>query len=130
MKKQSKNKIKELGMVFTPNNLVNDILDKLPQDLFSKNKTFLDNSCGDGAFLCEVLKRKMKNGYSHLEALRSIYGVELDPVNVKKCKENLLLGNKDENLILVLDQNIINADALDKYHKGWELVGYYWEKIV
>ena len=47
--------------VFTPPELVNDILDLLPQELFeSKEITFLDPVCKSGVFLREIAKRLMK----------------------------------------------------------------------
>lgn len=47
--------------VFTPPNLVNDILDMLPQDLWSNPEAkFLDPVCKSGVFLREMAKRLMK----------------------------------------------------------------------
>ena len=47
--------------VFTPPNIVNDMLDLLPQDLFSNpNITFLDPVCKSGVFLREIAKRLIK----------------------------------------------------------------------
>ena len=44
--------------VFTPPTLANQILDMLPQELFSnKNTTFLDPCCKSGVFLREIAKR-------------------------------------------------------------------------
>lgn len=44
--------------VFTPPNIVNDMLDMLPQELFSDpNATFLDPACKTGVFLREIAKR-------------------------------------------------------------------------
>ena len=44
--------------VFTPPNLANQMLDMLPQELFSnKNTTFLDPCCKSGVFLREIAKR-------------------------------------------------------------------------
>jgi len=44
--------------VFTPPDIVNKILDMLPQELFSnKNTTFLDPACKSGVFLREIAKR-------------------------------------------------------------------------
>ncbi len=46
--------------VFTPPNLVNDILDMLPQELFQDKKvTFLDPVTKSGVFLREIAKRLM-----------------------------------------------------------------------
>jgi len=121
--------IKQRGEVFTPTPLVNEMLDKLPKEVFTdRSKTFLDNSCGNGQFLSTVLQRKMDNGASHKQALKTIYGVELDPHNAKECRERLLRGSKDMELIKIVENNIICADALDKNHTGWKTVGFYWEK--
>lgn len=47
--------------VFTPPNLANQMLDMLPQELFSnKNTTFLDPCCKSGVFLREIAKRLIK----------------------------------------------------------------------
>jgi site-specific DNA-methyltransferase (adenine-specific) len=47
--------------VFTPPNLANQMLDILPQELFSNSKTtFLDPVCKTGVFLREIAKRLMK----------------------------------------------------------------------
>ncbi|MCL2153303.1 MAG: Eco57I restriction-modification methylase domain-containing protein [Oscillospiraceae bacterium] len=44
--------------VFTPPDIVNKMLDMLPQELFSdKTTTFLDPSCKSGVFLREIAKR-------------------------------------------------------------------------
>ena len=47
--------------VFTPPNLVNDILDLLPNEMWSdKNTTFLDPVSKSGVFLREIAKRLME----------------------------------------------------------------------
>ena len=47
--------------VFTPPEVVNNMLDMLPQDLFSNPKTkFLDPACKSGVFLREIAKRLLK----------------------------------------------------------------------
>jgi hypothetical protein len=61
---RDKLRIKQTAEVFTPTPLGQEILDKLEKEnptLFSDpTKTFLDNSCGDGQFLSEVVIRKME----------------------------------------------------------------------
>lgn len=47
--------------VFTPPKLANDLLDLLPQTIFSdKNATFLDPVCKSGIFLREIARRLLK----------------------------------------------------------------------
>lgn len=128
----SKTAQKERGEVFTPTTLVDEMLDKLPKEVFTENKTFLDNSCGNGQFLFNVLKRKMANGFTHVQSLKTIYGCELDKKNALECKKRLLLASKrpSKTAVEILNNNIICADALDENHKGWKKVGFYWSKQV
>lgn len=108
---REKLRVKATGEVFTPTPLVQEILDQLPQELFTDpTKTFLDPSCGDGQFLGEVLIRKMENGSTFEQALSTIYGVELMPDNVELCRTRLLCGQ--EHLRHIVEKNIVCHDAL------------------
>ena len=127
--KHTEEAIKQRGEVFTPDKLVNEMLDKLPPEVFTdKDKTFLDNSCGNGQFLTAVLERKMKNGISHKQSLSTIYGVELDEKNAEECRIRLLNGITSQELQDIVDNNIICADALNQNHQGWSKVGFYWDE--
>jgi len=44
---KSQDRTKATGEVFTPVELVNEMLDKLPSDFTLPGKTVLDNSCGN-----------------------------------------------------------------------------------
>lgn len=47
--------------VFTPPEIANQMLDMLPQDLFSSpDTTFLDPACKSGVFLREIAKRRKR----------------------------------------------------------------------
>ena len=107
-------RVKATGEVFTPTPLVQEILDQLPEEVFTEPaKTFLDPSCGDGQFLGEVLIRKVENGIDFEQALETIYGVDLMQDNVKLCCDRLLCGQ--EHLRHIVERNIVCADAL-RYH--------------
>ena len=125
---RDKLRVKETAEVFTPTPLVQKILDKLEEEdseLFSNpNKTFLDNSCGDGQFLSEVVIRKMeRNGCTLEKALSTVYGVELMEDNVKLCKERLSGPNPTMKILKILDKNIICHDALTYDYSFGEPVG-------
>lgn len=109
-------KKKQFGEVFTPPDLVNEILDQLPPEVWTDpTKTWLDNSCGAGAFLVEV-KNRLMVGLKDWEPDQlkreqhilnnQIYGVELQHDNWQQCRINLGL-TPDGN-----DGNIVNTDAL------------------
>ena len=128
---KTKERIKSLGEVFTPPSLVNEMFDKIPQSLITDtSKTIGDISgCGNGNFLIEILNRRITAGVSHLDALKTIFGVDIMADNIKECKERLALGSTDTDIWTVLNHNIICADALDSTHSGWEDVGYMWERF-
>jgi type I restriction-modification system DNA methylase subunit len=104
-------RVKATGEVFTPTELVREMLEQIPIDQFQDPaKTFLDNSCGDGQFLGEVLIRKMEHGSTFEQALATIYGVDLMQDNVDQCRERLLCGRTD--LAHIVNRNIVCHDAL------------------
>ena len=68
--------------VFTPPQMANQILDLLPQDIWSdKNATFLDPVCKSGVFLREIAKRLMIGLETVIpdkqERINHIYGNQL-----------------------------------------------------
>ena len=107
-------RVRATGEVFTPTELVQEILNKMPKRLFKDpKKTFIDNFCGDGQFLGEVLIRKVENGIDFEQALSTVYGVDLMQDNVDLCRERLLCGQ--EHLKPIVERNILCADSF-LYH--------------
>jgi hypothetical protein len=114
---ENRNKVKLQGQVYTPFSLVektfND-LELLKSDAFKNSKyTFCDTMCGNGKFLYKIVERKIKSGISHEQALKTVYGTDLDSDSIQECKELLLMGNED--LRHIVEQNIVCADGL-RYH--------------
>lgn len=119
---RDKLRVKETAEVFTPTTEVQKMLNELEnenKELFSNPaKTFLDNSCGDGQFLSEVIIRKIERSGCTLEqALSTTYGVELMEDNVKLCKERLRGPNPTQEILDILDKNIVCADALTYHYR-------------
>lgn len=116
---KSKERVKELGEVFTPATLVSEMLDKLPPECWLPEKTFLEPSCGTGNFLVQILQRKLDAGHPPLVALSTIYGVDIMQDNIDGSKKRILelLVSSGEVLDYrheqVLDANIICGNALD-----------------
>jgi len=118
---------KQTAEDFTSPELVNEMLDKLPVEVFSDpTKTFLDNSAGNGNFLVEVLRRKLSHNHPPLQAISTIYAVELMPDNVEEMKERLLellLPLSDEDLKKakkIINHNIVCANALTFDFENWK----------
>ena len=90
MKKFSASKIKREGQVFTPDYLVSNMLDYcgyLGNNIIGKH--IIDNSCGDGAFLCEIVKR-----YCNVCVSNGI-----DKIQIKETCKIIFMGS---NWILLL----------------------------
>jgi hypothetical protein len=114
---RDKLRIKKTAEVFTPQYLVIEMLDKLEEEnpiLFTDpSKTFIDNSCGDGEFLGEIVIRKMeRSGCSLEQALSTTYGVDLMEDNIEECKKRLAGPNPTPEILEILNKNIICADGL------------------
>lgn len=121
---------KQTAEDFTPPELVNEMLDKLPPELFiDPIKTFIDPAAGNGNFLVEVLRRKLSHNHPPLQALETTFGVELMPDNVEEMRERLLDvllehhpdldDDSKDKAIGILNTNIICHDALTWNFEDW-----------
>ena len=116
----TESRIKHSGQVFTPNYLVNLILDEAhycgPEIL---QRHCMENSCGDGAFLVEIVRRyvhEYRQAHGSDEGLpedlsRYIHGIELDREAYECCIANL--NDLSAELgIGEISWDILNANAL------------------
>lgn len=132
---RSKKRVADHGEVFTPEWMVEAMLNLVKDETERIDSRFLEPACGSGNFLVRVLQRKLgavelKFGKSDFEkrqyallALMCIYGIELLADNIFECRANLLeicadyLNlNESEELYgaasYVLSQNLVHGDAL------------------
>jgi hypothetical protein len=132
---KSKQRVADHGEVFTPEWLVDAMLDLVKEETERLDARFLESACGSGNFLKKILKRKLATvevKYSKSEfdrkhyavlSLMCIYGIELLKDNVDECKSNLLeifseylnLTSEDDFYVCgeyVLSQNIVHGNAL------------------
>lgn len=112
---------KNLGQIFTPQYLVADILDEAGYTLGNNilEKHVIDNSCGTGAFLDEIVRRYC-NSYLNIhkdkkrlsEQLSTyIHGIELDTAVYRSCLHRLS-AIAEEFELPKINWDIRNADAL------------------
>jgi hypothetical protein len=147
---KSKQRVADHGEVFTPEWLVDAMLDLVKDESERLDSRFLEPACGSGNFLTKILRRKLaavELKYSKSEfdrqhyailSLMCIYGIELLEDNISECKGNLLeifaeylSLNKEDALFAcgdyVLTQNIVHGDALTmKDTKGIPIVFAEW----
>ena len=132
MKDRTKDIQKKRGIVYTPDHIVKNILDLSSYygNIILK-KNVIDNSCGDGAFLCQIVDRYCKEAISYgltPEEVRYdlsvfIHGIEIDKEEVVQCIKNVnavaaLYG------VVGVDWDIICGDALNicKYDRKMDFV--------
>lgn len=83
-------RIKATAEIFTPTDLVIDMLQKTDLDCCLPGKTVLDPACGDGQFLVAIKYVKILiHGMTEFDALQDIYGVDIMRDNVDLCKKRL-----------------------------------------
>ena len=132
---KSKQRVADHGEVFTPEWMVEAMLDLVKGETERIDSRFLETACGSGNFLVKILMRKLaavelKYGKSEFErqyyallALMCIYGIELLPDNIAECRANLLeifagylnLQPTDDLYragFHVLSQNLVHGDAM------------------
>lgn len=120
---QKKSKI--LGQVYTPKWIVEEILNNIHYFGTSiLGKYILEPSCGDGAFLCEVVHRYIFEARKHnfsvnkiVEHLQTyIYGVEIELTEYNKCIENLnIIAKESLGNNITIEWQIFNTDTLNWY---------------
>jgi len=136
----SKERISNFGEVYTSEKEVNNMLDLVQQETERFDSRFLEPACGNGNFLIEVLKRKLKylktnyknNQYSFekfsIITIGSIYGIDIledNAISTRKrlfeefCNtyNQLFKNNINSDLInnvkFVISKNIIHGNALN-----------------
>lgn len=138
---KSKKRVADHGEVFTPEWMVDAMLDLVKEESERIDSRFLEPACGSGNFLVKVLKRKLyavelKFGKSEFEkrqyallALMCAYGIELLEDNIIECRANMLevlvdylrIDETDDLYRAashVLSLNLIQGDALSM--KGYD----------
>lgn len=143
----SKKRVADHGEVFTPAWLVEAMLDLVKDETERIDSRFLEPACGSGNFLIKVLQRKLaavqlkygRSGFDKkhyaLLGLMCIYGIELLPDNIAKCRANLLEVMVDflgvpasDDLVkaafFVLEQNIVHGDALSMRLESGEAITF------
>lgn len=125
---KSKQRVQKHGEVFTPRRIVNMMLDQpgVKEACNSLEATFLEPSAGEGAFLIEILERKLdmvKKNYNSsltqyenysLFALATLYGIELLEDNAQRCVMNMYKIYNDHYRTVAEDYNKSPRDKIYK----------------
>lgn len=120
--KREQKRIKANGEVFTPRDLVLKMLSKIPESTWKDpKKTFLEPTFGSGNMLICMLEKRIESGVKPLDALKTLYGIELMQDNVNLCHERIkevLRANGVKITPKVLD--IINHNFVCSNFFDWD----------
>lgn len=143
---RSAERAQSLGEVFTQPRDVNAILDLIADQNYASR--YLEPGCGSGNFLVEILRRKLElvdkvakprrqSGpdsvceweFLALSALGSIYGIDIEEINVSEARERLsevFFASRErwekitpcsesfkESALWILNHNIVLGDMLE-----------------
>ena len=90
---KSKERVNKFAEVFTAEREVKAMCDLIPSDVWEDiDSRFLEPACGNGNFLVEIFERKLsrcESAEQGLQALRSIYGIDIQQDNVEESKQRL-----------------------------------------
>lgn len=123
---RGKERIAKNGEVFTPNELVTRLLDKIPAEKWKNPKaTFLEPCCGNGQIVIGMLERRIESGVKPLDALKTLYGVELMQDNVDLCKERIKTVLREHKVKItpkvmeIIDHNFVCSDFFKWDFENW-----------
>jgi hypothetical protein len=132
---KSKKRVADHGEVFTPEDIVEAMLNLVKNESERIDSRFLEPACGSGNFLVEVLSRKIaiaerdygknvfERNHQAMLGLMCVYGIELLEDNARECRDNLIAIFSDflgpdvgpewpQAARVVVDANIIQGDAI------------------
>lgn len=96
---KSKDRVDKYGEVFTPHEIVVDMVNLGDAETIPIEKTYFEPACGDGQFLIEILYRKLltvknlpveQRELALVKSLCSIYAVDIQLDNVRESRQRLL----------------------------------------
>lgn len=121
---KSRERVRDLGEVYTQPREVNAMLDLIPDAFVDIDTRFLEPAAGDGNFLVAILDRKIalidekKFGgtaewfeFALLRCVASIYAIDIDAQNVKEAQERMLA-------MITTAAAFDDGEASDAFHRA------------
>jgi hypothetical protein len=87
---RSKERVNSHGEVFTPTNICLDIIALIPDENWSDPTMIcLEPTCGNGQFIAEIIKKKIKSGLSIDDACNTTFGMDIMDDNIKETRHRI-----------------------------------------
>lgn len=123
----SRDERKELGQFYTPDFVIDYILDRM---LVSPDRTILDPACGSGGFLMRAYDRLRRqyvdegweDSLVHEQILKeNLFGIDINPFATQLTVMNLLLKDLNHPTGEI---NVVEGDTLEKLEEKFDLKLY------
>jgi len=117
--------VSEKCQVFTPKTVVFELLNAIDYRANLYGKKVIENACGDGNILVEIVRRYIQSAIDEKKSSNEIkkgleqdvYGAEIDIIHYQNCIKNLDQVSNSFGIEKV-QWNILNGDFLDKEHNA------------
>ena len=120
---------KETAEDFTPDFYIKKMIKRVPKKNWKNpESTFIDNSAGNGNILCSVLQHKLKYKHHPLQAIYTIFGIEIRRDNCLEMHRRIYSLVKDrlhtqkfkDKAWEIIRENIVCHDAMLWNYEKWE----------
>jgi len=141
---KSKERVSELGEVFTPDHIVSEMHALLDDKVVWEDPTmvYLEPTCGNGQFLVQAVQKKLDAGLSPERAVNTVFGMDLMDDNVEESRFRVMdvvvkhmgrgsmpVGSLQERVLFaIICNNIFQADTLKFLAKGPKGEDSHWDK--
>lgn len=116
---KSEFRVKKHGEVYTPNELVQEMMDMLDDASWkSHDETFIDPACGNGNFLVNILARRLDSGVPPSVSVKTLYGIDIMQDNIdesigRMCSVLSDRGHDPAKFIDSMRANIVLSNSLE-----------------
>jgi hypothetical protein len=109
---RSDDRIAKTGEVFTPPDIVDELLSHIPDDAWEDpTKTFLENSAGTGNIAVAIKERLLKHHDDKHILDKMLYCIELMPDNFERLCERLGVDDRPEQKLVRITNGLFGDET-------------------
>ena len=87
---RSKERVADLGEVFTPGHIVEDMHKLIPEESWADpTMIYLEPTCGNGQFVVKAVEKKIEAGLSPIDACNTVFGLDIMADNIEECRRRV-----------------------------------------
>lgn len=125
---KSKERVSDFGEVFTPPNIVNDMIKLIPDSCWENSSYIVfEPTCGNGNFVVQIVEKKIECGLTIEQAINTTFALDIQQDNIDECRKrvyeiclkNESNKNKLKRCCCIIVNNIkVTKDSLEFMKNG------------